>query len=154
MGGAIGLHLAGSEKIFNSIITINSPVFLDFKSILLIRFSHLFNLNISMKKPSDSSYLEKWTGYTNDIPSSAFREMLKVLKAGYRSLGSINIPVLIIQSNGDRRIPPENAEFILNRIASRTKKIKYINCRSHNIIVNRDFKNEVFGECIEFLKII
>ena len=105
-----------------------------------------------MKKPSDSSYLEKWTGYTDNIPSFSFNEMLKLLKAASSVLHLVKIPVLIIQSSGDSRISPNNAEYIKGKISSDVKKIKYFNCPSHNIIVNKSFKNEVFSECESFLR--
>lgn len=153
MGGTIGLYLTSQfTNIFDSIITINSPVFMFRYVQYIIKLSAILDLKFSPIKinKSKDEHIEEWTGYKSNIPFFSVQEFLKLTYAAKNFLKKIKLPILIIQSTKDRTVPPLNCDIIYNNVSSKIKYLKKIDSHSHNIVVHRKEKYKIFDECKKF----
>jgi carboxylesterase len=79
------------------------------------------------------------------VTGRALHELSKVVRLARRALSSVKAPTLIIQSREDPRIAPDVAEYALEALGSREKKLVWTEGAGHIITV--DFGRErVFSE--------
>lgn len=85
------------------------------------------------------------------VTGRALFELLKVVRQARKSLSRVTAPTLIIQSREDPRCPPEVANFALEALGSREKKLVWTEGAGHIITV--DFGREfVFSEVENWLR--
>lgn len=83
-------------------------------------------------------------------PVSSFVQVKKLMKVVRRSLGSISIPALIIQANGDPKVAPQSGPAIFQRLGSAKKRLVWIDSDLHGI-VRGPISRKVFQETQSFL---
>lgn len=67
-------------------------------------------------------------------PSRAVLELKKLMEVMKEELKNIEIPALIVQSKGDRSIPPESLEYICEKISSKDKTTLWLENSGHVVI--------------------
>jgi carboxylesterase len=84
------------------------------------------------------------------VTGSALFELLKVVRRARRALRNVRTPTLIIQSRDDPRCAPETAEFALDALGAKEKKLIWTEGGGH--IVTVDYGRErVFSETERWL---
>ena len=141
---------------FEAVITISAP--LRFKS-FSSRFAetlHGFNLFCNylgmgnqackfMQNDADNPHIN----YLR-CPVSAFVQVKKLMKKVRKSLPSISIPALVIQSKNDPKVAPESGLAIFKLLGTDKKHFSWIDYNMHGI-VRGEIALEVFKEVESFL---
>jgi carboxylesterase len=105
------------------------------------------------------SWDETWLLKDRSVVEVAYREMarttlpdvLGLAKVVEELLPALTVPVLLIQSTEDRVMPPDNARFVLERVASRDKALLELPNSYH--VATMDFDRELVAcAVIDFVR--
>lgn len=141
MGGALAIQLAAcAPELVRSLTTVNAPVAMRSAS-----FAE------DVVRCSSDRYLETWSPaefYGTPVPEMTYERRLKKSGADLYAtcslardlLSKIYCPTLVVQSIRDKVVPSSNAEEILDRINSASKKAVYLDKSFHvsQLDVDRD----------------
>ena len=101
-----------------------------------------------IKSPNDDGL--PWKGY-NVYPVKGAIEFFKMQKVAIKELSNINQPTLIFTGAHDHTIAPESGQLILERIASREKKLIEMKDSPHCILLDHEV-GEVCRMTREFIE--
>ncbi|MBX5193552.1 alpha/beta fold hydrolase [Rhizobium sp. NZLR3b] len=141
MGGALAIQLAAcAPDLVRSLTTVNAPV--------AMRSASFAG---DIVGPSSDRYLEGWSRaefFGPAVPEITYQQRLKKSGADLYAmcglardlLSEIHCPALVFQSIRDKVVPSSNAEEILDRINSVTKRAVYLDKSFHvsQLDVDRD----------------
>lgn len=141
MGGSLGLYLA-SERPVTCLAVLATPVFMGswvnriypmaraFTSALPVVFDVANRAARQRRKPAVHKVL----------PVSAVGEFLKVVDAARDRLSQVRCPILVAQSRSDHTVPPSNAPFIAENVASSSRRLLWLRRAYHVLPVDYGFK--------------
>jgi carboxylesterase len=84
------------------------------------------------------------------VSGSTLFELLKVVRRARRAVPNVHTPTLIIQSRDDPRCAPETAEFALDTLGAREKKLIWTEGGGHILTVDYG-RDRVFSETEKWL---
>jgi carboxylesterase len=79
-------------------------------------------------------------GSYDRMPFSAIRELLELGRQVRLNLDKVKAPALVIQSSVDHVVHPGNADYIHDRIASKTKELVRLQRSYHVISLDNDLE--------------
>jgi carboxylesterase len=153
MGAILTLYLgATSPELVDGIVPINGGV--RFYSPEMARLA--FRRDLPEIIPS---WEEEWLLKDRSQVEVAYREMarttlpdvLGLAKAVEELLPTLTVPVLLIQSEEDRVLPPENGPYMLERIASADKRLVWLPNSYHVGTMDHD-RELVVSEVVAFVR--
>lgn len=158
LGGTLALHLAAHRPIAG-VVAVSAPFSINNPFLPLTRvFPFLINLfpttpkdsqNIDTLDPSIAANHPEYPVYPTRQAASFVLDFLPHL---HDDLRDIIAPVLLIQSRGDRTIPPNSLDEYFARIGSREKETLWLERSGH--LVLEDLSKEVaFEKILQFVKV-
>jgi len=157
MGGTISLYLCATHPEMKAVAPICAPIDLhDWRLRLLPILKHMFTY-FPFEQPVDildKSLLENPVAIESGkrygqpaIPSVL--ELLALIRETREKLRDIRLPILVIQGRKDGLVPPSNAEYIFQNVASLDKRILWLENSAH--VATLDFeKHTLFREAADF----
>lgn len=159
MGGILALHLGAAHPEVEALAPICTPLYLQDWRIryLLPILKHFFKYSPLGEEPADildTSVLEDPVAKEGRrrygrpaIPCAV--ELLSLMRETKKKLGEIRQPILVIQARKDGVVPPSNAEYIFQHVASREKRILWLENSAHGATMDFD-KQTLFKEAADF----
>lgn len=145
MGGTLALSLAAKNNL-DGVISINSAVFLANRYVPFIPLLKLVQ-TYTAKKPEDIiQFINEKRIVYDSMPLSSITELQKLINTV--QLQEVIEPILIFQSDNDRIIKPESANYIYNNVNSEDKILISLANSTHSKISNQD---ETFNRLYEFI---
>ncbi len=137
MGGVISLHLAKNNQDISGIISMATPYRSpDWRIHIFDVFPFVHYLYPKHKSKEsgweDLEALESHRCYDN-YPTKAAKQVSRLFKSVKRDIPFIKIPILIIQSKNDPTVPTEHPKWIFGNVASKDKKLIWIEKGGHVI---------------------
>lgn len=146
MGGTLTLHLANKYHDVDGIVLINTalsiPTLEYLKGRTDIRFINEGNPDIKAENVHEITY-EK-------APVKSIQELQELMEQTPSILANITCPVLGIKSSIDHVVPPENTEFIINKIGSKNKEMMTLLHSYHVASMDQD-KDLIVDSCHQFI---
>lgn len=137
MGGTLTLYMAENHPEIRGIIPINAaieiPDMAAVQNLKEVRFLDAIGSDIKNPEVTELAY-EK-------TPVRSIKEIVELMKLVKADLGKIACPALIFVSEEDHVVPPENAEFIYEQIASDDKHLVHLKNSYH--VATLDFDQQV-----------
>jgi carboxylesterase len=156
MGGALAVLLAAELDDIPALVLI-APYLGMPRSLRLAASTHWawerFVKEVNSRDPRsirDPIEREKNLAY-GAVTGRTLFELSKVVRLARRSLPRVKAPTLIIQSREDPRCPPEIAEFALQALGAREKKLIWTEGAGHIITVDYG-RERVFTEVEQWLR--
>jgi carboxylesterase len=151
MGGTLTLYMAGQYPgLFKGIIPINAVIFVNSPDMASLAYM----AGVPAEIPGVGGDI-KAAGVTElaytVLPVATIKELMALMKVTEELLPRITCPALIITSRQDHIVPPANAEYILNRIASEDKRILWLEDSYHVATLDND-KDRIVQESIAFIQ--
>ena len=151
MGGALTLHLARKNPGLMGIILINHALFLMPDPRLWLLPLARFFITAVPGSPSDikdPTVVE--TSYDcNPIPAAY--QLTRLLKKVRADVPRVTVPALIFKSRQDHVIPVSSATYTLDRLASRNKRLVWLDNSYHVATVDYD-KDVICNRSIGFIR--
>ena len=85
------------------------------------------------------------------LPTKGTYAMLQQLKRSQAALPKVTAPLLVIHGRQDHTVHPDNAQYIVDRVASEEKEILFLENSYHVITLDRE-KELVFERTYNFIK--
>ncbi len=150
MGGTLTLFMAGQyPDLFKGIIPINAVVFFNSPGMASLAYM----VDAPAEIPGVGGDI-KQAGVVElaypVTPVPTVKELLALAKTAEELLPNIVSPALIVTSREDHIVPPANAEYILQRIASPEKRILWLENSYHVATLDND-KELILQESIAFI---
>jgi len=162
MGGTLTLYLGATHPEVQALAPICAPISLqDWRvKFLLPILKHFFKYS-PYEEPVDildTSVLEnpvfKEGGMRYDQPAlPSVVELTNLINETKEKLRDIKQPILIIQAKKDSVVSPRNAEYIFKNVASKNKKILWLENSAHVATLDFD-KQTVFKKAADFFQSI
>ncbi len=150
-GAILALHLSLKRKV-KAVITMGVPLIFrrNFFIKLLLR---LFGkrTNYIMTKPyfseSDRAISKRKVHYFQ-FPLKSLYEVIRAISATTKILSQITVPILIMHSDPDKRIPSQSSRILYDKIRSKPKKLFFIKDSYHVFTVDKhaDKAHRIIGE--------
>ncbi|MBN2111825.1 alpha/beta hydrolase [Candidatus Woesearchaeota archaeon] len=143
-GSTLALMLAEEHEVCG-VITIGSPVFFqDWR----VNFAWLVKyFKDYMPRELDD---EEKPYYYEKRPVASIAELVEMIKVMKKDLGSVDEPILIIQSLNDETVSPRSADYIMDNIGSENKKLVLFDEGDH-VLVRGTKQEEVIRLMKEFI---
>jgi carboxylesterase len=143
MGGTLALYLAEHHQDIKGVILINHAILLHdprlpFLGVLKYFIKSTPAIGSDIKDPSQKEIAYERT------PTAGAHEMVKLLSVVRIDLSKVTAPTLIFKSKEDHVVPLDNAEYTLERISSKNKKIIWLENSYH--VATMDFDKDLICE--------
>lgn len=157
LGGMLVLHLAAHEPL-DGVVAVSPPFEIRHRLIPLFRlFPFLIDLFPVVKSnpkdddTRDPSVRARHPSYEGHATRCAESLVLHLLPHVRNDLPNVRAPALLIQSRGDRVIPPNSIEEIYARLGSADKEMLWLDNSGH--LVLEDYaKEEAFARILHFVR--
>lgn len=147
MGGTLALHLAHKFQSIQGIMLINAaltiPTLEYVKGSTEPRFIDEGTPDIKAKNVHEITYQK--------TPLTAIHELQNLMESTPAILSNIKTPILGIKSTIDHVCPPENTEYILEKIGATKKEIITLTNSYHVATMDND-KETIVEACHQFVK--
>lgn len=145
MGGTLALDLA-SKNDLDGVISINSAMFLANHYIPFIPIVKLAETYTSKKAEDIVQFIDEKRIVYDSIPLDSITELQKLIST--IQLQKITEPILIFQSDTDKIVSPESANYIYNNVGSKNKELIFLTNSTHSKLNNQQ---ETFDKLYEFI---
>ena len=139
MGGLIGLHLAAHHPVAG-VVAMSAPAYIaDWR----FRFLPLVQPFVRWITPGGESDLtdaeaqNRFSAYSR-LPTSALVSLRQLLRLVRQELPQVRVPVLVMQGEHDRTIPPDSAQIILDGLGTPDKEIVWWPNSGHAITIDSE----------------
>ena len=149
LGGALALYTASKLK-FDGIFTINALYRFKRTWTIFAWIAHFFKLHRPRDLERVKWYVENDLFAYQDDSTYAAYQILKLLRFLHVEIKKIKIPALIIQSQEDKTINPQCAEWIFNDLRTE-KELMQLEKGDHILTVD-DNKDVAFEKILGFLE--
>lgn len=149
MGGTLTLYMAGQyPNLFKGIIPINAAIFMNSPDMASLAYmvgapAEVPGLGGDIKAPGVTELAY------SVVPVPTIKELMALAKVTEELLPRITCPVLSIASRDDHIVPPANAVYILQRIASQEKSLLWLENSYHVATLDND-KDMIVQESVAF----
>ena len=150
MGGLLALDCASTVPV-DGVIVISTPIYLfDWRSHFLW-LAEKVTRSIP-KRPRHIDAPARYDVAYHEMPLSGVREFLRLLSTvKKRTLPRVTAPLLIIQSEADRTVRPQSAQYIYEHAASPLKRIEMLPQRKHVLTLYKE-RGLVYQKIDRFLE--
>lgn len=141
LGGSIALHLAATHPELQGVVTMaamGSPRFFRDPRRPLLRFWKYvqpWQVPDGSCDLGDPERLSALHSYARR-PTACLESMLHFLSVVEDELPRVRIPALLFHGRGDRTVPVDNGPFILARLGSRDKQLRWMERSGHALTVD------------------
>lgn len=137
MGGLLALDCASTVPV-DGVIVISTPIYLfDWRSHFLW-LAEKVTRSIP-KRPRHIDAPARYDVAYHEMPLSGVREFLRLLSTvKKRTLPRVTAPLLIIQSEADRTVRPQSAQYIYEHAASPLKRIEMLPQGKHVLTLYKE----------------
>ncbi len=142
LGGALALHLAAHRPL-TGVVAVSAPVYIKHPLLFWFRsFPFLFRF-LPYVKPGDDDTQDPTVRPQHPTydrtPTGAARSLITELLPLVRSeLAAITTPALLLQSRGDRTIPPDSMPLIHAALGSHDKEMVWLARGGHLVLEDYD----------------
>jgi len=147
MGGTLSLLLANKYPEINGIMLINAALSIPSLEYLQRKSAPRF---IDEDRPDIKDRNVHEITY-DKAPIHSIHELQKLMAITPGILSTIQIPVLGIKSSIDHVVPPQNTDFILANIASKSKQL-YVLQNSYHVATMDYDKEQIIERCHRFVQ--
>lgn len=84
------------------------------------------------------------------LNTRALHELMKLIRYVDNNLGRVTAPIRVFHSRQDHVVPTLNADYILERVSSKDKKVIWLEDSYHVCTLDFD-KEKIFEECLGFI---
>lgn len=154
-GGNLALKIAMGNSDVHGVVTIETPVKISkHKTIryLAIPALYPFKKYVGRRKKDYKAEEAKEKGFYTHFPLKNVADILAFMDKQRDELSKVSISVLIIQSTDGEFIRRDSANYIFNKIASKQKKILWIETHKHTNLGVSEI-NSIFKEVTNFFEI-
>jgi carboxylesterase len=138
-GGSLGIILAERGYNVDGLVCLACPINLsDTRSWLAPFLKYVYWYQKRNLSEEDKMH------YYNYRPIASVQQLTELIDFSVQSIGSIDMPVLIIQSTEDSTVDRRSADYLYSHIGSADKKLVYFEGDNH-VLVQRENKDEVFS---------
>jgi carboxylesterase len=155
MGSLLTLHLGANHPEIAGLITYSPAVAVADKRIHLTPYIKYLTRQWGKKATEGETDLTDpeapgrlW--FYETTPTWGAHEVYRLMRVVRRQLRSITLPILIVQSTGDRSVAANSGQMLYDRIGSEEKKLVMIHNSGHCITVDTE-REEVFRLTHEFI---
>jgi len=150
MGGLLALDCASTVPV-DGVIVISTPIYLfDWRSHFLW-LAEKVTRSIP-KRPRHIDAPARYDVAYHEMPLSGVREFLRLLSTvKKRTLPRVTAPLLIIQSEADRTVRPQSAQYIYEHAASPLKRIEMLPQGKHVLTLYKE-RGLVYQKIDRFLE--
>jgi carboxylesterase len=150
MGGTIALHLAANCQV-DGVVAINAPVYMDLKLYLARPLKYLLGFKQEAERNIKDPEARKNHFAYNSAPPGAAIQFLALLRSVSARLDRVTAPVLLVQAQDDRIVPPGNAPLIYERLVNSVRKeLIWLKNSGHMATIDCD-RAIVFSETVRFI---
>ncbi|MBX6394409.1 MAG: alpha/beta fold hydrolase [Alicyclobacillaceae bacterium] len=152
MGGTLALYLGSGVggPLPDAVIAMCAPIYLWDWRAYLARFIapvHRFHRDAGAGYPDE---VKQYLGGYDITPTRCVGDLLILVKRVKNLLPKIRIPTLVLQARRDRTVRPASAPYILSRLGSEDKELKWYENSGHILTVDRD-REVVWQDVYEWL---
>jgi len=160
MGGTLTLYLGATHPEIRALAPICAPVYLqDWRARFLLPFLKSF---VKYYRTGDEPAILDKSAIDNPVAKEHGRrydrvalpcvaELSSLLREARERLSEVGQPILVIQARKDRLVQPGNADYIFQHVASREKRVLWLENSDHAATMDFD-KQILFKEAAEFFK--
>ncbi len=152
MGGCITLILA-EEGLLDAAVPVSAPMAAQNRLLPLAGVLYRLVPKISWGNgggPKDDMLDPKYNLGYGGFPTKCGADLYKLIKMAKAGLGKITCPLMAVQSHGDETIDPGSADLILEKAASATKKMLWLEEVPHVCTITRE-SGHIAAEAAAFL---
>ncbi|NEY72764.1 alpha/beta hydrolase [Bacillus mesophilus] len=147
MGGTLTLYMAAKYPEILSIMLINAAIDIPAMDPVIelegVRFLDAIGSDIKKPGVNELSY--------DKTPVQSVKELLTFINEVKQKLMDITCPALILVSDEDHVVPPDNAKYIYDRIGSEVKEIQHLKDSYH--VATLDYDQEIIiNNTLDFIK--
>ena len=157
LGGALALHLAAHRPV-NGAVAVSAPFTIRNPLIPFFRYFPFLSglLPTIQKNPREDDTLDpsiraKHPEYSSNPTRCAASLIFDFLPHLHDDLRDVHAPALLIQSRGDRTIPPDSMDAFFARLGSRDKDKVWLEHSGHLVLEDYS-KEEVFSQIQRFVQ--
>ncbi len=134
MGGVIALYTAQNRPC-DGVITMSAPFRFGRSMTAFIPILRLFKR--SWRKSGSQEHQKEEVGYDR-YPLNALTQMMRMMKTVRKGMPRLQVPLLVLHSKGDRRVPVSNSRELFDAAASERKGIRLLDHPCHVITKGLD----------------
>ena len=150
LGGTITLHLASRLSMDGAALLATPLYYRDWRLVLLPLLKRLIPyIPWGGSESPDPAVQARFWGYDR-VPLRCADEALRFVRQTRQELPQVEVPLLIVQGDLDRTVPPDCPQEIYDRTASTDKAILYFANSTHSLPVDHD-REEVWQRAYEFI---
>lgn len=141
MGGSLGLYLA-AERPVAALVLQATPVFMGTWVDRIYPVARAFTsaLPVVFDVANRAARQRRKEAVHKVLPVRAVGELLKVVEAARERLPRVRCPILVAQSRSDHTVPPSNAPYIAENVASSIRRLLWLRRAYHVLPVDYGFK--------------
>jgi len=161
MGGTLTLYLGATHPEIRALAPICAPVYLqDWRMRLLLLVIKPFvkyypageeHEGILDKSAIDNPVAKEHGRRYDRVAIPCVAELLSLIREARERLSEVRQPILVIQARKDRLVQPGNADYIFQHVASREKRVLWLENSDHAATMDFD-KQILFKETAEFFR--
>ncbi|MGV2938325.1 alpha/beta hydrolase [Mesobacillus sp. LC4] len=147
MGGTLTLYMAENYPEIRGIVLINAAIDIPaMEPVLQLEGTRFLDaIGSDIKKPGITELAYEKT------PVQSIKEILPFMKAVKQDLSKVSCPALILVSDEDHVVPPDNSQKIHEEISSELKEIIYLKDSFHVATLDNDQK-KIIDNTLAFIK--
>ncbi|MDM7925725.1 MAG: alpha/beta fold hydrolase [bacterium] len=147
MGGVIALYTAQNRPC-DGVITMSAPFRFSRSMTAVVPILRLFKR--SWRKNGPQEHQKEEVGYDR-YPLNALTQMMRMMKTVREGMKDVRVPLLVMHSKGDRRVPVSNSRELFDAAASERKRILLLGHPCH--VVTKGLDQElVLNSAWEFIR--
>jgi carboxylesterase len=156
MGGVLSLLLSARLPV-KGVIAMSTPYDLpaDWRLNYLWLFSRLMPYLPKSKRPPGSGWFDKlaWQDHVSypQNPTRSIGELRLLLAAMRAALPQVQVPVLLIHSENDRYVLPENTDRILAALVNAPDKSRLLVRNSGHVVTRDAARQQLFDAALQFI---
>jgi carboxylesterase len=146
MGGTLALHTGQHHPEVKGLILINAAVDVpDMEPVKHAQERFIDSFGSDIKKPDVTELLYEKT------PVASVGQLLDLIKQVKLGLPQVVSPVLILSSEEDHVVPPENSQLIYDQISSADKELVSLKESYHDAVLDND-QQKIIEQSVTFMK--
>jgi len=159
MGGTLTLYLGATHPEIRALAPICAPVYLqDWRARFLLPFLKPFvkyypvgeaHEGILDKSAFDNPVAKEHGKRYDRVALPCVSELSSLLREARGRLSEVRQPILVVHARKDRLVHPGNADYIFQHVASREKRVLWLENSDHAATMDFD-KRILFKEAAEF----
>lgn len=151
MGGLIALHLAARHPVAG-VVTMSAPAYIADWRFRLLPLVQPFVRWVTPNAESDLTDPEaenRFSAYSQ-LPTCAVVSLRRLLPLVRRDLPQVHVPVLIMQGERDRTIPPDSAQILFDGLGTTDKETVWWPNSGHAITIDSE-REAVWARAHQFI---